>query len=327
VNRRGFTALLGSTLILRPVASLGQARSAPLIGMLSPGSTAAFGPESMEAFFEGLHEQGYEGLNVAIEYRQADADFRRLPALAKELVGLRPDVIVAWVTAASLAAKQATSTTPIVMGGVADPVGAGLVASLAHPGGNVTGTSGISDQLAGKALELLRDTVPNLHRVAVLWNPANAVYQSRILELTEAAGSSLGLELQVLAVSKSEQIDEAFKAMDREHAQAVDILSDPLWGSQQGHIIDLATSARLPSVSGTRSYADAGGLMSYGPSFTALARRTAFYVARILKGTAPAELPVEQPTKFELVINLKTAKALGLTVPSSLLARADEVIE
>jgi len=166
VNRRGFTALLGSALISRPAASLGQVHSAPLIGMLSPGSTAGFGPESMKAFFEGLHEQGYdEGLNVAIEYRQADADFRRLPALAKELMGLHPDVIVAWVTAASLAAKQATSTTPIVMGAVADPVGAGLVASLAHPGGNVSGTSGISDQLAGKAVELLRDAVP----VSTVW--------------------------------------------------------------------------------------------------------------------------------------------------------------
>jgi len=160
-----------------------------------------------------------------------------------------------------------------------------------------------------------------------MWNPANAVYQSRMLELTEAAGSSLGLELQVLAVTKPEEIDEAFKAMNRENAQALDILPDPLWGSHQAHIIDLATSTRLPSVGGTGGYARAGGLMSFGPSFTAMSRRTAFYVARILKGMAPAELPVEQPTKFELVINLKTAKALGLTVPQTILARADEVIE
>ena len=247
-----------------------------------------------KAFVQGLHEQGYdEGGNVVIEYRYADEYFERLPELAEELVRLRSDVIVARVTAASLAAKKATSKTPIVMDGTADPVGAGLVASLARPGGNVTGTSSISDQLAGKALELLRDAVPDLHRVATLWNPANAVFQARMLELTKAAGNSLGIALQVLAASNPDEFDEAFRAMDREHAQALDLLADPMLLSHKGRIISLATSARLPSVTGVRGYADAGGLMSYGPSFTALSRRTAFYVARILKGTAPADLPVE----------------------------------
>jgi putative ABC transport system substrate-binding protein len=326
VKRWDFISLLGGALVSWPVATFAQARSAPLVGWLSP-NTGAFDTDSAKAFVQGLHEQGYdEGRNVVVEYRYADGHFERLPGLAEEIVRLRADVIVAEVTAASLAAKKATSTTPIVMNGTADPVGAGLVASLARPGGNVTGTSSISDQVVGKALELLRDAVPDLRRVAVLWNPANAVFQARMLELTKAAGRSLGIELQVLAASKPDDIDEAFEAMDREHAQALDVLADPMLLSHQGGIISLATSARLPSVTGVRAYADAGGLMSYGPSFTAISRRTAFYVARILKGT-PADLPVEQPTTFELVINLRIAKALGLTVPPALLARADEVIE
>jgi ABC-type uncharacterized transport system substrate-binding protein len=327
VKRWDFITLLGGALVSWPVATFSQTRSAPLVGWLSP-NTAAFHTDLTKAFVQGLHEQGYdEGRNVVIEYRYADEHFERLPELAEELVRLHPDVIVAWVTAASLAAKKATSTTPIVMNSVGDPVGAGLVASLAHPGGNVTGTSSISDQIVGKALELLRDAVPDLHRVAVLWNPANTVFQARMLELTKAAGHSLGIELQVLAASNPEEIDEAFKAMDREHAQALDVLPDPVLISHGGRIISLATSARLPSVSGDRQYADAGALMSYGPSFTAMSRRTAFYVARILKGTAPADLPVEQPTTFELVINLKTAQALGLTIPPRMLDLADEVIE
>jgi putative ABC transport system substrate-binding protein len=327
INRREIFVLLGSALVSQPVATFAQARSTPLVGWLSP-TTAASDTDMTKAFVQGLHEQGYdEGGNVVIEYRYADEHFERLPELAEELVRLRSDVIVARVTAASLAAKKATSTTAIVMNGTADPVGAGLVASLARPGGNATGTSSISDQLAGKALELLRDAVPDLHRVAVLWNPANAVFQARMLELTKAAGNSLAIELQVLAVSNSDELDEAFRAMDRERAQALDLLADPTLLSHQGRIISLATSARLPSVTGVRGYADAGGLMSYGPSFTALSRRTAFYVARILKGTAPADLPVEQPTTFELVVTQRAAKALGLTLPFALLIRADEVLE
>jgi putative ABC transport system substrate-binding protein len=321
MNRREIFVLLGSAVVSQPVATFAQARSAPLVGWLSP-NTRAFDTDFTKAFLQGLHEQGYdEGRNVVIEYRYADEHFERLPELAEELVRLRSDVIVARVTAASLAVKKATSTTPIVMDG------AGLVASLARPGGNVTGTSSISDQLAGKALELLRDAVPDLHRVAVLWNPANAVFQARMLVLTKAAGNSLGIELQVLAASNPDEFDEAFRAMDREHAQALDLLADPMLLSHQGRIISLTTRARLPSVTGARGYADAGGLMSYGPSFTALSRRTAFYVARILKGTAPADLPVEQPTIFELVVNQRAAKALGLTLPSALLMRADDVLE
>ena len=191
----------------------------------------------------------------------------------------------------------------------------------------MTGTSAISDQLAGKQLDLLRAVVPDLHRVAVLWNPANAIFQARMLELTKAAGASLGIELQVLAASNADEIDAAFRAMEREQVQALDFLPDPALLSHQGRIIDFATRARLPSVSQLRPYANAGGLMSYGPNFLAVSRHTALYVARILKGTAPADLPVEQPTTFELVINQRAAKALGLTLPAVLFARADDVLE
>jgi len=327
VKRWDFITLLGGALVSWPVATFAQPRSAPLVGWLSPNSRA-FDTDFRNAFLQGLHEQGYdEGGNVVIEYRYADEHFERLPELAEELVRLRSDVIVARVTAASLAAKKATSTTPIVMDGTADPIGAGLVASLARPGGNVTGTSSISDQLAGKALELLRDAVPGLH-------PCGGVVEScqRGIPSPDAGADQGRRQFARNRVAGAgginpDEFDEAFRAIDREHAQALDLLADPMLLSHQGPIISLATKARLPSVTGARGYADAGGLLSYGPSFTALSRRTAFYVARILKGTAPADLPVEQPTAFELVVNLKTAKALGLTVPPSILARADEVIE
>jgi putative ABC transport system substrate-binding protein len=331
MNRRGFGAMLGGVIALWPVATFAQARSFPLVGMLFPGSTEGpFGIHTTKAFFEGLHEQGYDkDRNVVVEYRHADGHFERLPELAEELVRLHPNVIVSWVTAASIAAKKATSTIPIVMGSVADPIGAGLVASLARPGGNVTGTSGMSVEVAAKPLELLHEAAPNADPIAVLWNPPNAVYQSAMLEATKAAGKLLGVELRVLPATNLEEIEEAFKAMDRAHVQALDILADPLFaiGHNQARIISLATSARLPSVTATRGYADEGGLMSYGPDYTAGSRRTAFYVARILEGTAPADLPVERATVFEFAINERTAEALGLTLSPILLARADKVIQ
>jgi ABC-type uncharacterized transport system substrate-binding protein len=215
MKRREFIILLGNALVSRPVATFAQARSLPLVGILFPGTTEGpFGIDTMKAFFEGLHEQGYDkDRNVMVEYRHADGHFERLPELTEELVRLHPDVIVSWVTAASIAAKKATSTIPIVMGSVADPIGAGLVASLAHPGGNVTGTSGMSVEVAGKPLELLHEAAPNAHRIAVLWNPANAVYQSGMLEATRAAGKLLSVELRVLPATNFEEIEEAFKAM------------------------------------------------------------------------------------------------------------------
>jgi putative ABC transport system substrate-binding protein len=299
--------------------------------MLFPGSTEGpFSIDSTTPFFQGLHEEGYDkGRNVAVEYRHADGDFKQLPALAEELVNLHPDVIVSWVTAASIAAKRATSTIPIVMGGVADPIGAGLVTSLARPEGNVTGTSGMSVEVAGKPLELLHDAVPGAARVAVLWNPANAVYQSGMLSATKAAAETLQMELHIFPATSPTEIGEAFKAMNRMQVEALDVLSDPLFAidENQRQLIRLTTRDRLPSVTGNRGYADAGGLMSYGPDYAEVSRRTGHYVGMILKGAVPGSLPIQRATKFNLVINLKTAKALGLTIPPMLLALADKVIE
>jgi putative tryptophan/tyrosine transport system substrate-binding protein len=331
MNRRDFLILAGGALGTRPIGVLAQTRPVPLVGMLFPGSTEGpFGIDTTTAFFEGLHEEGYDrGRNIAVVYRHADGHFERLPALAEELVNLHPDVIVSWVTAASIAAKKATSTIPIVMGSVADPIGAGLVTSLAHPGGNVTGTSGMSIEVGGKPLELLHDAAPSAARVAVLWNPANAIYQSGMLNATKAAAEALRIELHVLPATNPAEIDEAFKAMTRMHIEALDILADPLFAIDeiQRQLISLATLARLPSVTATRGYAYEGGLMSYGPDYIEVSRRTGHYVAMILKGAAPGSLPIERATKFILVINVKTAKVLGLTIPYPLLAQADKVIE
>jgi putative tryptophan/tyrosine transport system substrate-binding protein len=331
MNRRYFIILAGGALGTRPVGVLAQTRAVPLVGMLFPGSTEGpFSIDSTTPFFEGLHEEGYDkGRNISVEYRHADGHFERLPALAEELVNLHPDVIVSWVTAASIAAKRATSTIPIVMGGVADPIGAGLVTSLARPGGNVTGTSGMSIEVGGKPLELLHDVVPRAARVAVLWNPANAVYQSGMLSATKAAAEALRIELHIFPVTSPAEIDEAFKAMNRIQVEALDVLSDPLFAidENQRQLIRLATLDRLPSVTGNRGYADEGGLMSYGPDYAQVARRTGHYVGMILKGTVPGSLPIERATKFDLVINLRTAKVLGLTIPYTLVVRADKVIE
>jgi putative tryptophan/tyrosine transport system substrate-binding protein len=330
VGRRELIAALGGAAAW-PLAAGAQTRPLPLVGMLFPGSIEGpFGIDTTTAFFEGLHEEGYDkGRNIAVEYRHADGQYERLPALAQELVNLHPDVIVSWVTAASIAAKKATSTIPIVMGSVADPIGAGLVTSLARPGGNVTGTSGMSIEVGGKPLELLHDAVPRVARVAVLWNPANAVYQSGMLNATKAAAEALRIELHVLPVTSPAEIDEAFKAMNTTHVEALDILADPLFAidENQRWLISLATLARLPSVTATLGYADEGGLTSYGPDYTAVSRRTGHYVGMILKGAAPGELPIERATKFDLVINLRTAKVLGLTIPNSLLVMANKVVE
>jgi putative ABC transport system substrate-binding protein len=236
-------------------------------------------------------------------------------------------VIVALVTHASLAAKNATSTIPIVMVAVGDPIGAGLVPSLARPGGNVTGTSSVSAEVIGKSLEILTEIAPERRRVSVLWNPANAIFQTQMLKEAEAASRRLRLQVHTIAASNAREIDTAFQSMTRERAEALAVLSDPVFIAERTRITTLAAKGRLPSVSGFREYADAGGLVVYGPNFYELYRRAASYVDRILKGARPRDLPIEQPTKFELVINLKTAKALGLAIPPSLLARADQVIE
>ena len=268
-----------------------------------------------------------EGQNIVIEYRWADGNFERLPELAAELVRLKVDVIVAAVTQASLAAKNATGTIPIVMVAVANPVDSGLIASLARPGANITGTSSMTDEVVGKQLELLKETFPKISQVAALWNPANPVFQAIQRRETEVAARALGLQLHFLEAGGPDDIERAFAAMAKERTKALLVLIDPVFTSNRKRIADLAAKQRLPTVSGIREYVEAGCLIAYGPSFPDMYRRAAYYVDRILKGTKPADLPVEQPMKFELVINLKTAKQIGLTIPQSVLYRADKVIK
>jgi putative ABC transport system substrate-binding protein len=280
-----------------------------------------------EAFRQGLRELGYvEGQNIAIEYRSAEGKSERLPGLAAELVRLKVDVIVSASPPATEAAKRATSTVPIVFALSGDPVAAGLVASLARPGGNITGLATISGEVVGKQLELLKRVAPKVSRVAVLQNPSNPGH-ALTLPQAEGAARALGVQLQVLKARTPSEIEVAFAAMRSQRADGALVLRDAMFREQRAQIVALAAKSRLPAVYGLREEAEAGGLMAYGASVPQLFRRAATYVDKILKGAKPADLPVEQPTKFELVINLKTAKALGLTIPPSLLGQADQVIQ
>jgi putative ABC transport system substrate-binding protein len=335
-TRREFIGTLAGGLLAAPLAAEAQqAGKVYRIGYLSPSSpsdperlASPFGERGLAAFRQGLRELGYvEGQNFVIEHRWAEGKFERLPDLAAELVRLKVDVIVSVVTQATLAAKNATRTIPIVLVAAGDPVGSGLVASLAHPGGNVTGPSAMYADLAGKQLELLKETVPRVSRVAVLWNPANAAWQAQMLKATQVAAPALGLRVQLLEARGSDELEGAFVAMTRERASALLVQVDVIFALHARRIADLAAKHRLPAMYGAREHVEAGGFMSYAPNVPDLFRRAATYVDKILKGAKPADLPVEQPTKFELVINLKTAKALGLTIPQSVLARADEVIQ
>jgi ABC-type uncharacterized transport system substrate-binding protein len=315
-----FTLLLGG--------SLGAAGAPPArvvrVGFLSASSPAAdqMGP----AVVEGLREHGYaEPQTLVLEARYAEGRFERLPALAAELVRLRCDVIVAAVTQASIAARDATGTIPVVMIGVADPVAAGLVASLARPGSNVTGTSGAATQVVGKQLELLRETFPDVSRVAVLWNPANPVYQALQLREAQIAARALRVELQLLEARTPAEFERVFATLAPRRPLL--LMGDPLFTAHRQRIAKLSSARRVPIVTGASEYAEAGALLTYGPSYTDLSRRSAVYVDKILKGARPAELPVEEPATFEMVVNLKTARALGVTVPRPLLLRAERVIE
>ena len=328
--------LIGLAVILTvglTLASLGTAAAqppekGPRVGYLNPGSSSdPLRQRRLEAFRQGLRELGYvEGQNIAIESRWAEGKYDRYPALAADLVRLKVDVIVAMSGAATQAAQQATRTIPIVMSLVNDPVGSGLVPSLAHPGGNITGTSVMSPDLIGKQLQLLKEVVPKVSRVAFLRHPANPASAANLRE-AEAAARGLGVRLQTLEARNPQEIDSAFAAMTREQAGALLIHADALFGNQRRQIAELATKKRLPSIFLTTEYAEAGGLMVYGPNLLNLERRAATYVVKILKGAKPADLPVEQPSKFDLLVNLKTAKALGLTIPQTLLQRADQVIQ
>ncbi len=283
-----------------------------------------------EAFRQGLRDLGYvEGRNLVIEYRFAEGKSERLPALAAELVALKVDVIVAVTTPEALAAKKATRTLPIVFVAAADPVTSGLVSSLARPGGNVTGLSSFFPELVGKRLELLTQAVPGVSRVAVLWHPGFLPERTEkdMLKGAEVTAQALGVRLQFLEARGPADFDRAFSEMTRARAGALTVLGTTMLFNERRRLVDLATKSRLPAVYPWREGVDAGGLMAYGPNIPDLFRRAATYVDKILKGAKPSDLPVEQPTKFELVINLKTAKALGLTIAPSLLGRADEVLQ
>jgi ABC-type uncharacterized transport system substrate-binding protein len=300
-----------------------QPKKVPRIGFVSPTSDDS----RVEAFRQGLRELGYvEGQNITIEYRWAEGRFERLPDLAMELVRINVDMVVAVVTQASLAAKKATGKIPIVMIGVSDPVGSGLVVSLARPGANITGNSSMTAEVVGKQLELLKETLPKISRVAALWNPANPVFQAIQRKEAEVAAQALGVQLHIVEARGADEIDRAFAGAARDRVRALLLLNDPVFMAYRKRIADLSVKHRLTTVSGTLEYTEAGGLMAYGPSFPDMYRRAATYVDKILKGTKPADLPVEQPTKFELIINLKAAKQIGLTIPPNVLARADKVI-
>jgi putative tryptophan/tyrosine transport system substrate-binding protein len=323
----GLAVVLAVTMFLVPLATGGQAPAIAKIGWLAPATPAAQA-HLLEAFMQGLRELGHvEGKTFVLVPRYSEARAERLPEIARELVSLKVDVIVAAGDIAIAAVKQQTRTIPIVMAVSTDPLGTGLVASLARPGGNVSGLSMSSPELSGKRLELLKEVVSRLARVAFLWNPE---VRGAVLDYnqTEGAARTLGLRLQSVEAARAEDLDRAFSAITEQRAQALVVASpNPVTLSNRGRIASFAQRNRLPSMYANRDYVDAGGLMSYGPSAADLYRRAATYVDKILKGAQPADLPVEQATKFGLVINLKTAKALGLTIPQALLQRADQVID
>jgi putative ABC transport system substrate-binding protein len=324
VNRRELILLVAGAMTA-PGALLAQQKAMPVIGYLGTGSAGAAAP-LLAAFHQGLSETGYvEGQNLAIEYRWAEARYDRLPALATDLVGRKVDVIAAPSIPAALAAKGATSTIPIVFS-VGDPVDLGLAASLAQPGGNLTGVSTMVPEMTPKRVELLSDLVPQAGVIALLVNPNNSNTERTIGEMQEAARVK-GLRFHILKAGSESEIDAAFATLAQLHAGALVVGGDPFFGSRRELLVALASRYRVPAIYPLREFANAGGLVSYGPSLAASFREVGVYAGKILKGAKPADLPVQQPTTFELVINLKTAAALGLTVPPSILARADEVIE
>ncbi len=304
-------------------AAEAQEAKVPRIGYLSPARNMPL----LEAFRKGLRDLGWvEGQNIALEVRSAEGKYERLPELAAELVRLKVDVIVASTTPAALAAKHATTTIPIVIQFVADPIGSGLVASLAQPGGNITGWTHLGRELRGKYVELLKEAVPSITRIGVLWNPTNPIHEPS-LQNAGVAAQALKLQLDPVGVRDPDELESAFSALVRKHDQALVVLPDGMFLAQGDRIITLAARNKVPTLYGVIELAEAGGLMGYGVNFPDMYRHGASFVDRILRGAKPSDLPVEQPTKFELVVNLKTAKTLGLTIPQSVLVRADEVIQ
>ena len=325
MKRRAFITLVGGAAAAWPLAARAQQPRRYTIGHFSAGDATP--PELWVAFVEALRELGLvEGKNFTFERRYAENRLDRLPELAAELVRLNVDVIVAVGTLAPLAAKRATTTIPIVMANAGDPLGSGLVASLARPGGNVTGMSLMAPDLGAKRLEMLKEILPQVSRVGILWNAANP-YSALVFKATENAAPTLGIQLQSIEVQSPNDIDTDLPTATQQRIGALITVEDPLTFSHRKRIADFAASKQLPAMYGLREYVDVGGLMSYGTNQADLYRRAAGYVEKLLKGAKPADLPVQQPTKFELVINLKTAKALGLTIPEPFLIRADQVIE
>jgi putative ABC transport system substrate-binding protein len=327
VSKKIFLLAIGALLCALSVSTEAQqGTKISRIGYLSVGSPST-NPARIEAFRQGLRHLGYvEGKNIVIEWRHAEGKPDRLPALAAELVRLRVDVIVTGGPVPTRAAKEATFTIPIVMAQDSDPVGSGFVASLARPGGNITGLATFAPELSGKQLELLKETVPRLSRVAVFGNSINPV-NAQMLREVELAARAFKVQLQSLDVPNPKDIETAFRAASKERADAVLALPSFLLTSQRKQVVDLAVKNRLPAIYDRSEFVEAGGLMSYATSFTDLSRRAATYVDKILKGHTPQDLPVEQPKKFEFIVNLKAAKQIGLTIPPNVLARADRVIK
>jgi putative ABC transport system substrate-binding protein len=328
MRRRKFVALLGGVVAAWPFAARAQQKAMPVIGVLHTGSPNPSSAPFMAAFRQGLSEAGYvEGQNLAIEYRWAEGNYDRLPALAADLVGRKVDLIMASNPPSALAAKSATSTIPIVFRSGADPVADGLVASFARPGGNLTGVSTSSfNELSAKRLELLSELVPQAGVIALLVNPNN-VNAERVIRDVQETARTKGLQLPILKASSESEIDAAFASLVQLHAGALVVGADPFLSGRREQLVALAARHAVPAIYAWREFADSGGLISYGSSLTAAYRLVGIYAGKVLKGAKPADLPVEQPTKYELVINLKAAKALGLEVPPTLVARADEVIE
>jgi putative tryptophan/tyrosine transport system substrate-binding protein len=329
MRRREFLGVIGGAAAWPLAARAQQNGKRYVIGMFNAagGGSFANGPKLNEVFLKGLEELGWvEGRNIALVQRYAENRLERLPELATDLVRLNVDVIAAGGTLAPLAAKRATATIPIIMLAAGDPLGSGLVASLARPGGNVTGMSLMAPELGGKRLELLKEVLPRLAHVAVLWNAANP-YSALVFKETQGWAPTFGIEVRSVEVREPDDFDGAFEASTRQRPDALIVVEDPLTISNGTRIVQFAARQRLPALYGVREFVDVGGLISYGANVADLFRRSTYYVDKILKGAKPADLPVQQPTKFEMLINLKTTKALGLEMPPTLLARADEVIE
>jgi putative tryptophan/tyrosine transport system substrate-binding protein len=325
MRRRDFIKLAGGAITAIPVAADAQQSAPKVIGILSPE-----GPKTgnVDGLVQGLRELGYiEGRDIRFEYRWAEGKFDRLPELAADLVRLQVDIIVAFVTQATEAAKKQTSTIPIVMVGVSDPVGAGLAASLAHPGGNVTGTSSLAAALVGKQLELLKLVAPSSIDVATMFNPTNVTFQAQQVSAAKAASETLGLKLRLIEVRTPSEFEPAFGTVVQEKKDTLLILIDPLFIANSKTLAELSVRSHLITMTAYRTFAVAGALMSYGPNYVESYKAAAPYVDKILKGEKPADLPIDQSSEFEFVVNLKTAKALGVAIPNSVLGFATEVIE